>query len=109
MEVGQAPKRTVPESRPPSHGHALLRWVGLVAVSDRSEDELERSTTNVEHAGAQARAGDAASLWRAGRRLRLHPAALSGIAVRTWRMRPPQHTSTSPVILVLRKRRRNGV
>lgn len=36
-------------------GHALLRWVGLVAVSDRSEDTLERSTTNVEHAGAQAR------------------------------------------------------
>jgi len=36
-------------------GHALLRWVGMVAVSERSEDALERSTTNVEHAGAQAR------------------------------------------------------
>jgi hypothetical protein len=36
-------------------GHALLRWVGMVVVSERSEDALERSTTNVEHAGAQAR------------------------------------------------------
>ena len=36
-------------------GHALLRWVGLVAVSDRADDPLERSTSNVEHASAQAR------------------------------------------------------
>lgn len=36
-------------------GHALLRWVGMVSVSDRSLDALERSTSNVEHAAAQAR------------------------------------------------------
>jgi len=36
-------------------GHALLRWVGMVTVSDRSAEALERSTSNVEHAAAQAR------------------------------------------------------
>jgi len=36
-------------------GHALLRWVGMVTVSDRSAEALERGTSNVEHAGAQAR------------------------------------------------------
>ncbi|MEZ4588699.1 MAG: SCO6880 family protein [Gemmatimonadales bacterium] len=36
-------------------GHALLRWVGMVTVSARSAETLERSTSNVEHAAAQAR------------------------------------------------------
>jgi hypothetical protein len=36
-------------------GHALLRWVGMVTVSDRSAEGLERGTSNVEHSGAQAR------------------------------------------------------
>jgi hypothetical protein len=36
-------------------GHALLRWAGMVTVSERSADALERSTSNVEHAAAQAR------------------------------------------------------
>ena len=62
-------------------GHALLRWVGMVTVSDRSAEELERSTSNVEHAGRPGATGAAAPLRRAGRRLRLHPAALSRAAV----------------------------
>ncbi len=36
-------------------GHALVRFVSLVAVSDRSTEALERSAPSVEHAGAQAR------------------------------------------------------
>jgi len=36
-------------------GHALLRWAGMVTVSERSAEGLERSTSNVEHAAAQAR------------------------------------------------------
>jgi len=36
-------------------GYALLRWAGMVTVSDRSAEEPERGTSNVEHAGAQVR------------------------------------------------------
>ena len=68
---------------------------GSSRISERGERELERSESEVEHAAALARLELQPPLRRAGRRLRLHPAALPGPAVRRRRAQRPGHSATT--------------
>ena len=75
-------------------GHAEMRFAGYVAVSAPSAEELERSESEVEHAAPARPPRAAAPLRRAGRRLRLHPAALPGAAMR--QAAPQSAPATAP-------------